>query len=215
MPAAHNFNQSIIQKRLKMMRKSKSTAISKFKLLLVLPAAVALFHVFACSSTDSDLSAQDPPAIDEESLVYLEPDVAAEPAGGVMEFRRHLTKNIIYPEQAKKDGVQGKVFIQFVIDEHGIVIPNVENNGKILPPPPVEAEKAETTIQTAHAEGIVVVGYRSVDGDESSEYTEEQKQSLIDEAIRVIQLPYKWTPAMKDGKPVKTQWTIPIQFALQ
>ena len=173
-------------------------------MLLVLPAALALFYVFACTSTESDLSARDVPDTEEESLVYLKPDVAAEPAGGVMEFRRFIAKNVIYPDEAKKNGVQGKVYIQFVIDEKGKVIANVENNGKILTPPEV-----------TKAEGIVVVGYRPVDGDESAEYTEEQKQLLIDEAIRVMQLPYEWTPAQKDGKPVKTQWTMPIQFVLE
>ena len=212
MPATHNFNQSIIQKRLKMMKKTKSSSINKLKLLLVIPAAMALFYVFACTSIESDLSAQDVPEIAEESLVYLKPDVAAEPAGGVMEFRRFIAKNLIYPDEAKKNGVQGKIFIQFVIDENGKVIPNVENNGKLAPPPSTGDSAAP---ETTNAEGIVVVGYRSVDGDESAEYTDDQKQLLIDEAIRVIQLPYEWTPAKKDGKPVKTQWTIPIQFKLQ
>jgi len=212
MPATHNFNQSIIQKRLKMMEKPKSSSINKFKLLLVIPAALALFYVFACTSTESDLSARDIPGTEEESLVYLKPDVAAEPAGGVMEFRRFIAKNLIYPDEAKKNGVQGKIFIQFVIDENGKVIPNVENNGKLAPPPSTGDSAAP---ETTNAEGIVVVGYRSVDGDESAEYTDDQKQLLIDEAIRVIQLPYEWTPAKKDGKPVKTQWTMPIQFLLQ
>ncbi len=45
----------------------------------------------------------------QESLVYLKPDVAAEPVGGMMEFRRFIAKNVIYPEEAKKNGVQGKV----------------------------------------------------------------------------------------------------------
>ncbi len=110
MPATHNFNQSIIQKRLKMMKRSKSPTISKLKLLLVIPAAAALFYVFACSSTESDLAAQDIPDTEEESLVYLKPDVAAEPAGGVMEFRKFIATNVIYPDEAKKNGVQGKVY---------------------------------------------------------------------------------------------------------
>jgi hypothetical protein len=212
MPATHNFNQSIIQKRLKMMEKSKSPSISKLKLLLVLPAALALFYVFSCTSTESDLAARDVPEIAEESLVYLKPDVAAEPVGGMLEFRRHLAKNIIYPAEAKKNGVQGKVYIQFVIDEHGKVIPNVDNNMAIPepngpPPPPPPA--------TTKADEIVVVGYRTPEGVASDEYTTDQIRLLTDETIRVIQLPYEWTPAMKDGKPVKTQWTIPIQFALQ
>ncbi len=214
MPAAHNFNQSIIQKRLKMMEKSKSTSISKFKLLLVLPAALALFYIFACSASESDLGVQDLQSTAEESLVYLEPDVAAEPVGGMMEYRKHLAKNIIYPEEAKKNHVQGKIFIQFVIDEKGKVIPNVLENGKIAPPPPPPKDGAKAP-KTSTSEGIVVVGYRTVDGTQLDDYTEEQKQILVDEAIRVIQLPYEWKPAMKDGKAVKTQWTVPIQFKLQ
>ncbi len=215
MPATHNFNQSIIQKRLKMMKKPKSSTINKLKLLLVIPAALALFYVFACTSTESDLAAQEVSEIAVESLVYLKPDVAAEPAGGVMEFRKFIATNVIYPKEAKKNGVQGKIFIQFVIDEKGKVIANVENGGKI-PPPPAAGEKDALPPEVTKAEGIVCVGYRPVDGDESAEdYTEEQKQLLVDEAIRVMQLPYEWTPAQKDGKPVKTQWTMPIQFVLQ
>ena len=196
------------------MEKPKSSSIHRLKLLLVIPAALALFYVFACTSNESDLVSQDIPDTPEESLVYLKPDVAAEPAGGVMEFRKFIAKNVIYPEEAKKNGVQGKIFIQFVIDEKGKVIANVENNGK-LPPPPPKGEKEAPSPEVTKAEGIVCVGYRPVKGDESAEYTDEHKQLLVDEAIRVIQLPYEWTPAEKDGKPVKTQWTMPIQFMLQ
>ncbi len=115
----------------------------------------------------------------------------------------------------RKMASRGKYIIQFVIDENGKVIANVENNGKI-PPPPAKSEKDAPAPEITRAEGIVCVAYRPVDGDESIEnYTEEHKQLLIDEAIRVIQLPYEWTPAKKDGKPVKTQWTMPIQFLLQ
>ena len=138
--------------------------------------------------------------------------IAAEPAGGVMEFRKFIAKNVRYPEKAKKNGVQGKIYIQFVIDEHGKVIPNVDNDMAVPEPnaPAVDAPSA-----TTNADEIVVVGYRTPDGVESDAYTDEQIRLLMDEAVRVIQLPYKWTAAMKDGKPVKTQWTLPIQFMLQ
>jgi hypothetical protein len=211
MPATHNFNQSIIHKRLKMMEKSKSPSIRKFKLLLVLPAALTLFYVFACTSSESDLAAQDVPGTEEESLVYLKPDVAAEPDGGVMEFRRFIAKHVIYPEEARKNGVQGRIYVQFVIDEHGKVIPNVDND-MAIPEPNAPADEAPPA--TTNADEIVVVGYRTPEGVESDAYTDEQIRLLMDEAIRVIQLPYEWTPAMKNGKAVKTQWTMPIAFLL-
>jgi hypothetical protein len=93
------------------------------------------------------------------------------------------------------------------------VIPNVIGNGKIAEPPPLKA--GEAIPATSSDEGIVVIGFKTADGAEPVDYTEQQKQWLIDEAIRVIRLPYEWTPAMKDGKAVRTQWTVPIQFLLK
>lgn len=37
---------------------------------------------------------------------------------------------------------------------------------------------------------------------------------LDKEALRVVGLMEKWTPGMEVGKPVKVQFTLPIQFAL-
>ncbi len=213
MPATHNFNQSIVQKRLKMMEKPKSSSIRKLKLLLVLPAALALFYVFACSSGESDLTTRETLAPEEESVVYLNPDVMAEPEGGIMAYRIFIAQNLVYPEEAAKNGVQGKIFIQFVVDEHGKVIPDVIQNGEIAPPPPPPDGHA-AALETTATEGIVVVGFQPVEGTKLDDYAEEHMQLLIDEAIRVIQLPYEWTPAMKDGKPVKAQHTLPIRFLL-
>ncbi|MFC2115642.1 M56 family metallopeptidase [Bacteroidota bacterium] len=223
MPAAHNFNQSITQKRLKMMEKSKSPAASRLKLLLVLPAAIFLFYMFACKSGQSDLSAQDTPADASEQEVFLNVDEAAEPEGGVMAFRKYIVSNILYPEEAKKKGVQGKVYIQFIVDENGKLVKAVESS-KVPPPPPppppVEKEASgEVTPpppppETANIEGIVVVGYRPPEGSKE-EYAMEDIQLLANEAVRVImESDLSWKPAKKDGKAVKTAWTIPISFML-
>ena len=76
------------------------------------------------------------------------------------------------------------------------------------PPPPPPPE-------TADIEGIVVVGYRPPEGSEA-EYAKEDIQLLADEAIRVImESDLKWKPALKDGKAVKSAWTIPVAFSLQ
>ena len=69
--------------------------------------------------------------------------------------------------------------------------------------------------QGVDIDGIVVVGYKPPEGLEQ-DYSKEDVQLLFDEAIRVIkEIPETWTPAMKDGKPVKSAWTIPINFTLQ
>ena len=190
--------------------------MARLKFLLVIPAALAMFYMFACSSGESEMAGQDIPAASKESLVYTAPDNQAEYPGGIIAMRKFIAQTILYPEAAKLNGVQGKVFIQFIVDEFGKIVPMVENS--TVPPPPSNDTKSgedAPSPATIDIEGIVVVGYKPPEGVET-EYAEEDVQLLFDEAIRVIKLvPDKWTPAMKDGKSVKSAWTIPINFTLQ
>jgi protein TonB len=39
--------------------------------------------------------------------------------GGMDELKRFLTKNLRYPDPAKFNGISGKVYIQFVVDQSG------------------------------------------------------------------------------------------------
>lgn len=49
--------------------------------------------------------------------VYVQADKMPEPAGGIM----NLVKNVRYPKGAKKDGIEGTVFVNATIDESGRV----------------------------------------------------------------------------------------------
>jgi periplasmic protein TonB len=53
--------------------------------------------------------------------VYSEVDEMPVFKGGQEALMKFLQDNIVYPEEAKKSGFQGKVFISFVIDELGVV----------------------------------------------------------------------------------------------
>jgi TonB family protein len=53
--------------------------------------------------------------------IYFEVEVMPEFPGGLAGLQEYLVKNIQYPEQAKKDSITGKVFVQFIIDESGRV----------------------------------------------------------------------------------------------
>jgi hypothetical protein len=222
-PAVHNFNQSVTQKRLKMMEKSKSTAASRLKMLAALPAAILLFYMFGCASESSDPNGSNYPEAGLNKEVYYQVDQAAEPDGGVMAFRKDIAGRVIYPDGARKNGVQGRIFVRFIIDENGKLVKAVEDS-KIPPPPPPPPPPAEGTEPEAEStpppekeamEGIVVVGYRPVKGDENV-YDPAHLQLLADEAVRVImESEIGWKPAMKNGKAVPSAWTIPIQFSLQ
>lgn len=45
------------------------------------------------------------------------PDVMPEPIGGI----EAIMKNVVYPEFAKEEGVQGKVIVKLIVDEKGNV----------------------------------------------------------------------------------------------
>jgi TonB family protein len=51
--------------------------------------------------------------------VYAVVEEAASPAGGFKEFMTYLQTNLTYPEAARKANIQGKVFVQFVVQKDG------------------------------------------------------------------------------------------------
>ena len=53
--------------------------------------------------------------------LYQIVDQPATPPGGYEEFYRFIAENMNYPAQARKMGVQGKVYIQFVVEKDGSV----------------------------------------------------------------------------------------------
>ncbi len=56
-----------------------------------------------------------------EKGVFIQVEEMPEFPGGEAALRDFMVKNITYPEQAKKDTIQGKVFVTFVIDAAGKV----------------------------------------------------------------------------------------------
>ena len=46
-------------------------------------------------------------------------DKKAEPKGGMEAFKTLLKENLKYPEEAKKRGIEGKVFVQFIVQKDG------------------------------------------------------------------------------------------------
>lgn len=92
------------------------------KLLLLM----ALFSVAVCAQAQlamgQDIENSNPEQTQNYSekdadSVYVQADKMPEPAGGIM----NLVKNVKYPKAAKKDGVEGTVFVNATIDEAGRV----------------------------------------------------------------------------------------------
>jgi len=142
----HNFSYSLLKKRINMMTRKNS----KIKLVLgaiILPIAFGI-SIIACSSpqkdeaitdemtsaeqTKTEQSATEPEQFDDTKLleqkqvspeedVFIVVETMPEFPGGRTALYKFLADNIKYPEKAKKDGIQGRVFVNFIVEKDGSV----------------------------------------------------------------------------------------------
>lgn len=54
----------------------------------------------------------------DEAPVFIADNSATFP-GGIMEFYNHLKKSLNYPKPAKRMGIEGRVFVQFIVEKDG------------------------------------------------------------------------------------------------
>lgn len=57
-----------------------------------------------------------------QNEVFTVLDTQPQPQSGLKSFYEYIGANLKYPEQARKEGVQGKVFVEFVVDKDGKLI---------------------------------------------------------------------------------------------
>jgi len=120
----------------------------------------------------------------EEVVIPLEPEepdsapkifmvVEEQPVfpGGEETRVNFLRENMSYPMKARESGIQGTVFVTFVIEKDGSI-----TNAQIL---------------------------QGIGG------------GCDEEALRVTKMMPNWTPGKQKGQPVRTQFTMPIRFALR
>ncbi|MDA3943162.1 MAG: M56 family metallopeptidase [Bacteroidetes bacterium] len=126
------FNVSLIKKRLLMMNRinGKQPARNWLKILLLLPFLVAVIAIQSCNfATDNieevKLEEDKTPAFKQEQTpgeeVFTQVEVMPEYPGGPTVMMNFLADNINYPEQARRDSIQGRVFVNFVIEKDGTV----------------------------------------------------------------------------------------------
>lgn len=119
---AHHFNQSFILKRIHMINMIKNK-ISNWK-VAGLGAAVALyFAAVACTEPVAENNSVEKPQgefkIDTSGEVFTIADESATPKNGITEFYKELADNLEYPEQARQMGIEGKVFVEFIVNVDG------------------------------------------------------------------------------------------------
>ncbi|MBO4446695.1 MAG: M56 family metallopeptidase [Bacteroidales bacterium] len=123
---ASGFLHAKLKNRITMMLKPNSSSWMRWSYLALIPVLAAF--MFACNPSRK---AQEPePAASEADVITLEndalsfEDVEIKPTfNGIDadEFARWVNSQLKYPEQAKQDGITGRVTLQFTIETDGSV----------------------------------------------------------------------------------------------
>ncbi|OJJ16581.1 energy transducer TonB [marine bacterium AO1-C] len=63
-----------------------------------------------------------PPKVEEkEEEIFMIVEEQAMPKGGLKKFYKYISDNLNYPSQARRMGVEGRVFLQFVVEKDGSI----------------------------------------------------------------------------------------------
>lgn len=134
--AHYLFTNSLIKKRITMMTKIESKRRTIIKSLLILPIAAILVTIFSCTQKD-DLK-QD--IMDENKsleqtdrfndnlegevffIVEEMPKFSYDTLENLKAFRKYVADNLTYPEEAAEKGIEGDVFVQFIVNKKGQVV---------------------------------------------------------------------------------------------
>jgi len=68
---------------------------------------------------DTVIAVEDAPEEEDTDKIFLVVEKQPEPKGGIRAFNKYIGTHIKYPEQARRAGVQGRVYVQFVVDKDG------------------------------------------------------------------------------------------------
>jgi TonB family protein len=114
---ASSFHDGLILKRLTAM-KQKAKNISPWKLGALAALCASLIIVLACSEDRNDSLSS---ASDKQGEIFQLVEANPEFEGGYDAFQRYIMNEIKYPLQARQNGLEGRVDVQFVVEKDGSV----------------------------------------------------------------------------------------------
>ena len=174
--------------------------------------------------------------------VENKPEKMPEFPGGQQEMMKYLGSNTKYPLVAREAGLQGRIFVQFIVGKDGVISNAVVAKAQYeiwYYGEETEALRAklnqaridldELVAKNASEEEILaqskVVAQYNAQFDDAVKNSiptlgklesdgSYLEKSLEAEALRVVESMPAWKPAMNDGKAVATQFVLPITFRL-
>ncbi|MBQ3710583.1 MAG: TonB family protein [Bacteroidales bacterium] len=131
---SNNFSLILTKKRIKMITRNERAKRLWWRLLATIPVLAVLLianaRVSAQQVSKTDMNANETNTADiadvnvtkaSNDSIFNVVEVMPEYPGGMEMMIKYLSENIKYPEEAKDKGIQGRVFVQFVIEKDGSV----------------------------------------------------------------------------------------------
>ena len=125
---ANNLNQSLTLKRMKMMKKERSPRWMRLAYLLSLPFVATIVFAFSFTNAGANFKSNVNSvnfAVDDtikstvKGEIYEEVDEMPVYGNGNEDLFNFIITNVKYPEVSRKSGVQGKVFVSYVVSANG------------------------------------------------------------------------------------------------
>ena len=128
---ASGFQHAKLSSRITMMLKPSSSAWKSWSYLVLIPVLAVL--MYACNAPKENLEPDEPSATvitikksgeitEQEAVPYRLIEYAPKFNGGdTQEFSKWVNSQLKYPEQAKQNGIQGRVTLQFTVGVDGMV----------------------------------------------------------------------------------------------
>lgn len=208
------FNSSLIKTRITMIYKSKTNRHYKWAYLALIPLLAAM-TLYSCdkvqeekATTETHIKVEHKDALAftdaDQPPLFESCDANASHDEQISCFQKgiiqHIVDNFEYPETAKKVGMEGKIFVQFVIDQAGEVqdvVPvrwRFDGGSHTIGAPEVDPETREKTWIIKNSPEV---------------------QESLDHAVELVKSIPVMSPAIKDGKKVAVSFTLPINMKLK
>jgi TonB family protein len=119
----NNFNVSQLKQRIMMMNKTRSSSLKLAKYLTILPIFFILIAANSSYAGEKDQSLQEPPPVKKEVTeeIFVVVEEQPEYPGGQEAMMKFLSDSIVYPDEAKAKGIQGRVICNFVVMKDGSI----------------------------------------------------------------------------------------------
>ena len=141
-----------------------------------------------------------------DDKVYETCEQLPEYSGGEEALYQFIAQNIRYPKAAQEWGVQGRVFVHFIVEKDG-TLSNISVSKVVDPKTGKELAEVTVTykIQALTPEQV-----------EAAKHQEEGMKALKAEAERVVKaLPERWKPGRQHGQPVRVSFHLPVSYRLR